>query len=82
MRRFAILFLFTFSVCCVVPSLARADDIVLGEYGSMTGGTATFGTSTDEGVRLGWIRSMRLGAFWVARFGSSWKTTSLSPRRR
>jgi branched-chain amino acid transport system substrate-binding protein len=31
---------------------ARADDIVIGEFGSMTGGTATFGTSTDEGVRL------------------------------
>src|ERR1700733_12498606 len=30
----------------------RADEIVIGEYGSLTGGTATFGTSTDEGVRL------------------------------
>ena len=32
---------------------ARADDdIVIGEFGSLTGGTATFGTSTDEGLRL------------------------------
>src|ERR1700733_3681233 len=27
-------------------------DIVIGEYGSMTGGTATFGISTDEGLQL------------------------------
>ena len=33
--------------------IARAEDeIVVGEYGSLTGGTATFGSSTDEGVRL------------------------------
>jgi branched-chain amino acid transport system substrate-binding protein len=34
-------------------NIVRAqDEIVVGEYGSLTGGTATFGTSTDEGVRL------------------------------
>jgi branched-chain amino acid transport system substrate-binding protein len=31
---------------------AHADDILIGEFGSLTGGTATFGTSTDEGLRL------------------------------
>ena len=34
------------------PLATRGDDILIGEYGSLTGGTATFGTSTDEGVRL------------------------------
>lgn len=29
-----------------------AADIVIGEYGSLTGETATFGVSTDEGVKL------------------------------
>src|SRR5687768_12655715 len=27
-------------------------DILIGQYGSMTGGEATFGVSTDEGVRM------------------------------
>jgi branched-chain amino acid transport system substrate-binding protein len=37
--------------CC--PTFARAaDPIVVGEYGSMTGGQATFGVSTDDGVKL------------------------------
>jgi branched-chain amino acid transport system substrate-binding protein len=31
---------------------ARAQDIVIGEFGSLTGGTATFGISTDEGLHL------------------------------
>lgn len=31
---------------------AGAQDIVIGHFGSMTGNTATFGISTDEGVRL------------------------------
>jgi branched-chain amino acid transport system substrate-binding protein len=31
---------------------AYGQDIVIGEYGSMTGGTATFGISTDEGLQL------------------------------
>src|SRR5439155_9641401 len=30
----------------------RADEIVIGEYGSMTGSQATFGVSTDNGVKL------------------------------
>jgi branched-chain amino acid transport system substrate-binding protein len=30
----------------------RAQDIVIGHYGSLTGGTATFGTSTDHGIHL------------------------------
>jgi branched-chain amino acid transport system substrate-binding protein len=31
---------------------ARAQDIVVGHFGSLTGGTATFGISTDEGIKL------------------------------
>ena len=31
---------------------ASGSEIVLGEYGSMTGATATFGTSSHEGVML------------------------------
>lgn len=30
----------------------QGDEILIGEYGSLTGGTATFGTSTHEGVVL------------------------------
>lgn len=35
----------------VRPTLAD-DDITVGEYGSMTGSQATFGVSTDDGVKL------------------------------
>jgi len=36
-----------------LPLSARAeDDIVLGHFASITGSTATFGISTDEGIRL------------------------------
>jgi branched-chain amino acid transport system substrate-binding protein len=34
----------------VAPAMAQ--DIMIGHYGAMTGGTATFGISTDEGIRL------------------------------
>jgi branched-chain amino acid transport system substrate-binding protein len=30
----------------------RGDEIAIGEFGSLTGGTATFGISSDEGIRL------------------------------
>lgn len=42
------------AVCLALPPAARAaaDDIVVGHFASMTGGTATFGISTDEGIRL------------------------------
>jgi branched-chain amino acid transport system substrate-binding protein len=33
-------------------SAMAANEIAIGEYGSLTGGTATFGISTDEGVKL------------------------------
>jgi branched-chain amino acid transport system substrate-binding protein len=52
MRR-DILILLLIGVSWWFGQAARADEqIVIGEYGSLTGGTATFGTSTDEGVRL------------------------------
>jgi len=47
MRRFTVLLCLTF-VC----SIAAAQEIPIGEFGSLTGGTATFGISTDEGVHL------------------------------
>jgi branched-chain amino acid transport system substrate-binding protein len=31
---------------------SAANEIIIGQYGSMTGGSATFGVSTDEGIRL------------------------------
>ena len=36
----------------LVSSSVRGQAIVIGEYGSLTGGTATFGISTDEGLQL------------------------------
>src|SRR5450432_2962530 len=50
--RSRILLLIVIAAGVFVCQAAQADDIVIGEYGSLTGGTATFGTSTDEGVRL------------------------------
>jgi branched-chain amino acid transport system substrate-binding protein len=49
MRRIA--FLAVVLGLCSAPFL-HAQDIVIGEYGSLTGGTATFGISTDEGLQL------------------------------
>lgn len=50
MRRIAIALLLSASI---FSPAARADDpIVIGEYGSMTGSEATFGVSTDDGVKL------------------------------
>ncbi len=47
------------TLCCVVGILgcnkkqsSSTGDIVIGQYASMTGDTATFGISSDEGVRL------------------------------
>lgn len=41
-----------FSIGCTKKSEVAANEIVIGEYGSMTGNEATFGQSTDKGVRL------------------------------
>ncbi len=35
---------------CVTGCKGKTDEIVIGEFGSLTGGTATFGTSTHAGV--------------------------------
>jgi branched-chain amino acid transport system substrate-binding protein len=51
MRRFAIAVCFLVT-CLLLNAPARAQEILIGEFGSLTGGTATFGISTDEGVRL------------------------------
>ncbi len=51
MHRIGLIFFFL-ALISLAPAPARAEDIVVGEFGSMTGGTATFGTSTDEGIRL------------------------------
>lgn len=39
-------------VLAVAGCTQKTDEIRIGEYGSLTGGTATFGTSTHEGVML------------------------------
>jgi branched-chain amino acid transport system substrate-binding protein len=51
MRRFAVTAL-SVVLSALPAAMSRADDIVVGEYGSMTGGQATFGVSTDDGVKL------------------------------
>ncbi len=43
-----IIFLISLLVACSPPS----NDILIGEYGSLTGGTATFGQSTHNGILL------------------------------
>jgi branched-chain amino acid transport system substrate-binding protein len=44
--------LFVLGLACVLGlgCKQQSDEIVIGEYGSLTGGTATFGTSTHAGV--------------------------------
>ncbi|HSI32074.1 MAG: ABC transporter substrate-binding protein [Phycisphaerae bacterium] len=38
--------------CLVAPAARAQNEIVIGHFGSLTGGTATFGTSTKEGIDL------------------------------
>jgi branched-chain amino acid transport system substrate-binding protein len=52
MLRSAIAFLTVVFISVFIPSARAADPIIIGEYGSMTGGQATFGVSTDDGVKL------------------------------
>jgi branched-chain amino acid transport system substrate-binding protein len=52
MRRIVSAILIAGALACVINVARAQDEIVVGEYGSLTGGTATFGTSTDEGIRL------------------------------
>ena len=40
------------SIFVVGCTKKNSNEIVIGQYGSMTGSEATFGQSTDEGVRL------------------------------
>src|SRR5438045_9190555 len=39
------------AAACFIAS-ARADEILIGHYASLTGATATFGTSTRDGIEL------------------------------
>src|SRR5258708_36106206 len=50
MRRLALLA--CLACICLISPFAVAEEIVVGEYGSMTGSQATFGVSTDNGVKL------------------------------
>ena len=53
MRRIAFALLFTAGLSVSsVRSAYAADPIIVGEYGSVTGSQATFGVSTDDGVKL------------------------------
>src|SRR5215470_11751471 len=52
MPRLTIAVAFISSALLLFANSVRADDIVVGEYGSMTGSEATFGISTDNGVKL------------------------------
>lgn len=54
---FSVLSVLVFAALATVLTTAgctkkSSNEIVIGQYGSMTGGQATFGQSTDEGVRL------------------------------
>jgi branched-chain amino acid transport system substrate-binding protein len=48
--RFCSLFAFVFLLSC--GSSQNSNEILIGEYGSLTGGTATFGQSTHKGMEL------------------------------
>lgn len=82
MRRH-ILFLLLIGAGAWFCQAARAEDeIVIGEYGLLTGGTATFGTSTDEGVRLALDEINSSGECWESKFAWWWRTINPSRRRR
>lgn len=49
MRKIALIALCLFSIQCTKKN---TDEILIGEYGSLTGSEATFGISTNKGVRL------------------------------
>jgi branched-chain amino acid transport system substrate-binding protein len=46
------IFIVLLGVLFAAKAAPAADEIVIGEYGSMTGSQATFGISTDDGVKL------------------------------
>jgi branched-chain amino acid transport system substrate-binding protein len=53
MHRIVLAFLLVLTLSISFNQHAQAaDPIVVGEFGSMTGGQATFGVSTDDGVKL------------------------------
>ena len=57
-------------------------EILVGEYGSLTGGIATFGISTRDGIPARVRRGQRRGRGSRARRSScSSRTTSASPRK-
>lgn len=47
-----VIFAVIFAGCTKKSDEANSNEIKIGQYGSMTGGEATFGQSTDKGVRL------------------------------
>src|SRR6185437_15140343 len=46
-------------------SSANSNEIVIGHVASLTGDTATFGVSADEGIRLASSRSIPRAACWA-----------------
>ena len=50
MRQLGLVACLLATILCCSPTFAQ--EIVIGEFGSLTGGTATFGISTDEGLHL------------------------------
>lgn len=49
MKKFLLIFAFSIALTSCGK---KSDDIRIGEYASLTGGTATFGQSMDQGIRL------------------------------
>ena len=50
MKSSSLVFILSMLLSIVLTPLgARAEDIAIGHFGSLTGGTATFGISTKEG---------------------------------
>lgn len=52
LRTFVLLPLLVLGLACTKKAAQESNEIVIGHFGSMTGGEATFGQSTDEGIRL------------------------------
>ena len=70
----------------ILPALGcgkgrSTDEILIGEYGSLTGGTATFGHSTKNGSTMAFDEINAAGGVLGKKVSSWSKTTSPSPRR-
>jgi branched-chain amino acid transport system substrate-binding protein len=68
-------------VSCTGAKSDSNSEIVIGEFGSLTGTTATFGTSTKNGIDIAVDEINKAGGVLGRRSGSSSKMTRVSLKK-